>query len=266
MDKFTREEQDVPEERLAVRLMRNIHRYIFCNLICFVIGLPILAWIYFLINSYVPGHTLPGVSIFALPLLQLPPPIFYGLLALSAMCIAPAYLGFHYIAGAGIMNKDVNMSEFFKKTVQNIKQSVIIGVFGLIFIQLFLWNIFGGLSSDLMWRNIALIAAQWASILFGLFFGMALPYMLQLMPLIAQPIWTIGKNAMILARVYWWRNLLLLVGTLAYWWLVTTTLPNAGLIVLPLFGTVPPVVAGAVICRPLVEKHILDPARRSSDG
>ena len=252
------------------RTRTGIHRLITINLLFFLLALPVISWFYLIVNTYINTgleqdmvDILPGPGFFASFLLQLPPPVFYILLALSALLIGPLALGLHAVAGGLLFERDVLLSRFFRHAWQNAGRGVLLGIFSVVFIHLSLWNIFGGISAGVEPIALMLTISRWASLLLLLLFFLALPFICQITVLIKLPFWAVVKNAVILSRVYVGRSLFALIGILAYWWFTSAVMPLVSLIGLPFLSFSLTVLIQALICFPLVDKHILKPAGES---
>jgi len=253
----------------ATRLIWRIHRLILVNLVCFVAMLPVIAWFYLLLNTYFNAgfshgffDILPGPGLFSALLLQLPPVIFYLLLAVSAVLTGPLLLGLHYVAGKMVTGQHVWFSDCLEQALKNVRQGVVLGLASLAALHMLLWNLFAGLQSHIPWIHMSLIASRWGSGLLILLFFLVFPYACQSIVSIEQPLWTALKNAFILARVYLGRGLLALATIAIYWWITSVTFPLASLLTLPLFSIGLTAFIQAMVCRPVVEKYILDPARK----
>jgi len=251
------------------RIIWRIHRLVLVNLVCFVATLPVMAWFYLLLNTYLQAglpngfpDILPGPGLFCAPLLQLPPVIFYLLLAVSAVLTGPLLLGLHYIVGSMVMERHIWFSDFLEQAYKNARQGIILGLLSLAALHMLLWNLLGGLHSDIPWIHMILTASQWGSGLLLVLFLLVFPYACQIAVSIEQSLWTVLKNALILARVYLGRSLLALTTIAIYWWITSAVFPMVSLLTLPLLSVGLTAFIQATICRPVVEKYILRPARK----
>jgi len=255
-------------ERLA-KLIRIAHRLLAVNLICAIALLPVISWFYLILNTYVHAglptgmvDVLPGVGYFAGLLLRLPPPVFYFLLTLSAIVSGPLLLGLHTVTGGIVQGRHMWVSDCFAGARQNARQGIALGLFCVVTGHLLLWNIFGGLSADIPWISFLFMASRWASILFFLLMGLALPFICQIAVSVEQPLWTVVKNALILSRVHAIRGFALLLLLGAYWWTTTITFPHLSLFSLPLFSITLTVLAQTALSQPIVLRHVVEPLRR----
>ena len=205
---------------------------------------------------------LPGIGYFAGLLLRLPAPAFYPLLALSALVFGPLLLGLHAVVGGIRSGRHVWVSDCFLEARRNAKQGVALGLFLVTAGHLMLWNMFGGLTSDVPWIAFLLVVSRWVSVGFFLLLGLALPFVCQIIISVEQPLWAAVKNGLILARVHVGRGLLLLLGIGVYWWLTTITIPAVSLFSLPLLSIALTAFAQASASLPPVEKYLLEPIRR----
>ena len=261
-----------PRERMR-RVVWVFHRLALVNLICFFVFLPVMTWFYLVLNTYI-NHAdlrgmidiLPGLAFYAGLLLQLPPVFFYALLLLSAVLFGPFLMGLHYVAGTMIQGEQVWISDLLHHAHLNAKQGVLMGIFCVILTHLLLWNIFGGMYSYVTWISVVFLISRWVSVGILFFLLMVLPYFCQIAPSISQPIRVITKNAGILARVHLWRGLLLLFGLFVFWWGLLSLFPLIGLLGLPLLSIGLTVLAQTAVCRPLVERYVLEPARERLDS
>ena len=254
------------DERL-IRYIGVARRLIMLNLFCFPIFLPIISWFYLVINAYVgfpvgAGDVLPGIGYVAGLLLRLPSPAFYCLLALSAVLFGPCLLGLHAIVGGMITGRHVWVSEFFMEVRRNMRQGVVLGLSLAALGHLTLWNVFGGLTSDVSWLAFLIVVSRWASVGVFVLFGLALPFVCQIAVSVKQPLWVVGKNGVILARVHLGRGLLVLLGILVYWWVTSITFPVLSLPGLPLLSLALTAFVQAAMSRPMVEKYLLEPMRQ----
>jgi len=257
---------------LSERARRGIwilHRLAAVNLICFLLFLPVLSWFYLVLNTYLHatqivgmGLVLPGLGFYADLLLRLPPVVFYALFAVSAVLFGPFLLGLHYVAGAAWAGRHLWVSDLFTQARQNARQGVILGLACILGTHLLLWNIFGGLTSPISWLAMGLVLSRWVSLGLLLFLLLALPYACQIAVSIDLSIGAILKNARILTRVYLGRGLLLLSLTAVYWWGSLSVFPILGLLGLPLLSLGLTAFAQAAVVCPVVERHVLLPARR----
>ena len=262
-----RREKGSVSEKLT-RVSWILHRLVVSNLVCFIVALPVIAWFYLVINSYVhAGQTggmvdmLPGLAYFAGLLLRLPPAVFYLLFALSAVLIGPFLLGLHYMTGAMVEGRHVWISDLFDRAWQNVRQGVFLGVLSVVVIHLLLWNIFGGLSSVRPWLMMGLMVSRWGSLMLLILLLLTLPFAAQIIVSMEQPIRTVLKNAVILARVYLGRGLLALLGIAVYWWVTVITMPVVSLLTLPLLSIGLTALVQARVCRPVVERRLVEPVR-----
>lgn len=264
--------QSASKARLR-RLAWIFHRLAIVNVICFLVFLPLMTWFYLVLNSYVHAglrvgmvDVLPGLGYYAGLLLRLPPVLFYALFAISAVLFGPFLMGLHYVAGTMLQGEQVWISDLFRHARLNAKQGVPAGLFCVILIHLLLWNIFGGIYSYAAWISGALLVSRWVSIGILIFLLLALPYFCQLALAISQPIRTLAKNAGILARVQLGRGILLLLGILVFWWAMLSLFPLLGLFALPVFSIGLTALAQAAVCRPPIERYVLEPAREKLDS
>ncbi|MCL2587914.1 MAG: hypothetical protein FWD84_00720 [Oscillospiraceae bacterium] len=209
---------------------------------------------------------LPGLGYFAGLLLRLPPVIFYALFACSILLFGPFLLGLHAVVGAIITSRHVWASEFFSAARQNAKQGVVLGALYVLLVHLLLFNMFGGLSSEIAWVSVGLLIARGVSVVFLLLLLVTLPFVCQIIVTIEQPLRVVVKNALILARVYLGKGLLVLFGITVYWWVSTITLPAFSLISLPFFSIALTTLAQASVSRSVVEQRLLAPLRRTQEN
>jgi len=248
------------------------HRLAFVNVICFLVFLPVFAWFYLVLNTYIHAgllggmvSVLPGLSFFAALLLGLPSVVFYVLFGVSAILIGPFLLGLHTVTGALLRGRHVWISDLFIQALKNAKQGVLLGLFCVIGMHLLLWNIFGGIYSAVPWISVMLMVSRWVSIGLLVFLFLAFPYFCQITVSISQPFHTVVKNAGILARVRLGRGLLLLFGMGVFWWGMLSLFPLLGLIGLPLVSIGLTALAQTAVCLPVVEQYVLNPARERLD-
>ena len=249
-----------------------MHRLIAVNFISFLLSLPVISWFYLVLNTYLNASLeqdrvdlLPGLGFFAGLLLQLPPVAFDGLFFLSAVWIGPFALGLHAMTGKMLQGDEIWLSDFFKLTLRNAVRGVLLGLFSVVLAHVTLWNAFGGISADVGWISFMLTISRWVSLFLLVLFFLALPFICQITVFAKLPLWPIVKNAVILARVYLGRSLLALFVVLAYWWITLSAVPLLGLFTLPLISLALTVLIQAVVCFPLVEKHVLKPAGKRNE-
>jgi len=258
-----KESDGIPISERAAKFIRILHRLLVVNLVCFLALLPTLSWFYLLIMHAVGSvGILPGLGFFAGLLFRLPTVLFYVLLVLSAVVSGPFLLGVHAVAGRIVMGRHVWVSDFFTETRRNVRQGVALGLFCVVVGHLGVWNLLGELIYQVPW---VLLVSRVGSIILLLAFGLALPYVCQVAVSMEQPLWTVVKNGMILARLRPVRSLLLFVGVLLYWSVSLITVPVLALVGLPLFSVGLMVWAQAAVCRPVVERYLVEPVRRAQN-
>jgi len=178
----------------------------------------------------------------------------------------PFLMGLHYVTGTMVQGEQVWISDLFYHVRQNARQGAAMGLFCVVLVHLLLWNIFGGIYSYVTWISTIFLVSRWVSLGILVFLLMALPYFCQIATSISQPIWTLVKNAGILARVYLGRGSLLLFVLALFWWSLLSLFPLFGLLGLPLFSIGLTVLAQTVVCRSAVERYVLQPAREKLDS
>ena len=258
---------------LTERLARGLwvaRRVMAVNLICLPVFLPVFSWFYLVVNSYVYAvgsggmvDVLPGLGYFAGLLLLLPPVIFYALFALSAVLSGPFFLGLHYVLGGIVTGRHVWVSDVFRGMRDNFRQGVVLGIFSVVAVHLLLWSIFGGLAlaTDESWLAIWLMVSRWVSVVLLAALLMTLPFVCQIAVTVKQPLRAIVKNGVILARVYVGRGFLVLLCTALYWLGTTVLVPSFSLVTLPLFSVALTVLWQAIICGPVVRRHVIEPMK-----
>ena len=268
------ESKQIPLSERLRRLVWISHRLILVSLICFLVFLPVMVWFYLVLNTYI-NHAdfwvgtidiFPGLGFYAGLLLQLPPLLFYVLFALSAVFFGPFLMGLHYVAGTMVQGEHVWISDLFYHARANAKQGVVMGLSCVALVHLLLWNIFGGMYTHVSGLSAMLLLSRWLSLGILLFLLMALPYFCQLATSISQPFGVLIKNAGILTRVRLLWGLLLLFGLALLWWSMLSLLPLLGLFGLPLFSIGLTVLTQTVVCRPLIRRYVLQPARERLDS
>jgi len=254
------------------RLFGIAHRLMAVNLICFPLMLPVISWFYLLVNSYVHASlnlgmvdVLPGVGYFAGLLLRLPIPVFYMLLFLSAIVSGPLILGIHAVTGRIVMGRHVWVSESFSEALWNARQGVVLGLCVVIGGHLALWNVFGGLWSTVVWIDVLLSASRLLSVLLFLLFGISFPFVCQVAVSMDQPLWVVVKNGVILARVHLARGIPLFAAWVAYGWVTIVLVPWLSLFALPLVSVAPWALVQAAVSRPVIERYLVGPRRRTRD-
>ncbi|MCL2563528.1 MAG: hypothetical protein FWE08_05785 [Oscillospiraceae bacterium] len=257
-----------------LKFFRLAHRLVVINFVCFVAFLPVIAWFYLLLNSYLHAAVgisggmvdiLPGLGYFAGVLLRLPIPAFYFLLAVSAVLFGPLLLGLHAVAGRMVLGQHVWLSEFFAEARRNLRQGAALGLILVVAGQLMLWNVFGGLTSDGAWIGFLIVVSRWVSVGLFLMAGISLPFVCQVAVTMEQPLWIVVKNGVILARVRLLRGGFVLLTIAGYWWVTTVTVPWLSLVALPLVSIAIPALVQAWVCRPVVEKYLVEPRRRMNE-
>jgi len=267
------DQQQIPLSERVRRVVWISHRLALVNLICFLLFLPVMTWFYLILNTYLHAgleggmvDILPGLGFYAGLLLRLPPVLFYVLFGISAVLFGPFLFGLHAVVGAITQGEHVWISDLFLQARQNAKQGVLAGLFCVIGTHLLLWNIFGGIYSYVSWISVILYVSRWVSVGILAFLLMALPYFFQIGVSISLPIRGLAKNAAILMRVHLGRGLLLLFGIAVFWWGMLSLFPVVGLLGLPLFAMGFTAFMQSVVCRPPIERYILQPARERLDS
>ena len=246
-----------------------LRRLALVNLLCFLVLVPVLSWFYLLVNTYVHAgrgadmvDLLPGLGYFAGLLFRLPVAVFYCLLVLSAVLSGPCLLGLHAMAGRIVSRRHVWVSDFFFEARRNARQGVVLGVFCVVAGHLMLWNVFGGLTSDVSWIAVLLTVSRGVSVVLFLLFGISFPFVCQVAVSLEQPLWAVVKNGVILGRVRLGRGFLLLFGLGVYWWTTIVTFPVLSLFVLPLISIGLTALVQAAVSRSVVERYLVEPRRR----
>ncbi|MCL2842535.1 MAG: hypothetical protein FWE28_03585 [Oscillospiraceae bacterium] len=259
------------KERLA-RGFWVVRRVVVVNLLIFPVLWPVFSWFYLIINSYFYAfygdgmvEMLPGFGLFGGLLLQLPPVIFYVLFGLSAILAGPFVLGLHYALGNFVAGRHMWVSDVFQGVKDNFRQGMVLGVFTVVAVHLLLWNIFGGIVADGAWFSVWLMVSRWASVVLLAALFMTLPFVCQIAVTVRQPLFTVIKNGVILARVYIGRGLLVLLGTALYWAGTTILAPGLNLVMLPLFSVGLTVLWQAMVCRPVVQTRLIAPMEQQTN-
>ena len=206
---------------------------------------------------------LPGAGYFAGLLLSLPPIAFYGLFFVSVLLTGPFSLGFYYAVGRVLRGAEVGILDFLQESFKHTRRGVPLGLFSVALTHLLLWNVFFGAVGAGSVLSFALTVSRWVSIVLLALLFLALPLICQMFVTTDLGVRAALKNAWILARVYLLRGLLALFCVLAYWWVTLIAFPLAGLITLPLVSFTLTMLIQVGVSWPLVEKHVLDPARRA---
>ena len=244
----------------ALRFFWTMRRLILVNLICFPIFLPVLLWFYFTLTSYVqtiffPGQyfmLLPGISYFSALFLLLPQTVFYILFILSLILSGPFVLALFHFAVKIHSEEHVWVSDLFSIAWKKKVRGTLLSVCTAVFVHLCLWTLFLSFTA----ASVYLLLARMISVIFLLLLFFQFPYLC--MQLLSEDLSVKEslKNARILARLFLPRGLLLLILIVGFVWVAFYQLPLVGLFALPGITMSLGVYVQAMICHPVLEKHV----------
>ena len=259
----------------AERLARGVwisRRLLPVNFVCFLVFFPIISWFHLVLNAYIHAGSmngmvdiLPGFGYFAGLLLWIPPAVFLLLLVFSVLLFGPFLLGLYYVAHGIVVGRHVWVSDLFEAAWWNARQGVVLGSSVLIGMHLLLWNIFGGIHSEVAWVSVLFMLSRWGSAVLVCFVGVALPYVCQIAVTVKQPLWVVVRNGVILARVHFVRGILVLVGVSLYWVVTMVVAPRVGVILLPLVSISLTVLVWVAACWPVVRRRLIEPMSLSDN-
>jgi len=273
-------DKDAPEKRpffLFFELAgRKFGRLILFNLIYFIILLPILTVLYFLLYGLLfswfsqsggigsPAGTGAGLTGLSLPLLPgvlfsvaqtLPLWLDAALLLLSVVLYGPASCGLAFMLCNFARQRHVWNSDFFVQLRRNFKRGLALGLLDILLFGLFVYNL--GYPSDGA-PPVLMIAKYGSGMLLTVYLLMR-NYIFVLAVIDRQKITRILKNAFFLAGLGLWRNLLTLVVNAALFVLVLFAWQFIELALVPLLLFSVTGFVAVFTCFPVIKKYLLDP-------
>lgn len=247
---------------------RKFWKFITINLLYFFITLPMLVYVFYLVNGIFADRLagtdtimLAGVGFLASLFSFVPTALYTPLLVISVLLYGPFTMGMTYMFRNYAREEHAWLSDFFSRAWSNARQGIIFGLLDILLAWLFINGIFG---------NIAAVGKN---------AGYAMSVVLSVVCAIALVIWIIMrhytylmavtvnlsvvrilKNAWLFAVLGFGRNLLSLLVEIAMLVVSVLLAPLMSVILLPLFSYSFTWFATVFTCYPIVKKYIIVPA------
>lgn len=244
-------------------IFRNFWNLVIQNFLYFLLTLPILVWIYVYANGYLNGDGgtqdfFPGISYFAVLVLQMPTALFYVLAFVSAVIRGPLSMGMAFVTKSLISGRKMRLRDLFTQAGKNFKQGIIFGLCEVILLIIALINIFGGLQSDVTYLNTVLMISKWVTVFILIFLSLLRPYLYLNAVSVRLGTLAIIKNSGIFAIMNIWKNLLALVIICVFWIVTVSVFPIISLFTLPLIAYSFQWLCYGTLCYPMVKKFLID--------
>ena len=231
-----------------------MRRLIFVNIICAISLLPLLSLIYFFLLSF--GFSAGSFSAFSvmLPLYRASWPLF-ALFALASVLISgPILLGAHYVVAKLIARDHVWVSELFTQARKRKGKGILLAFIALFSFYMLIWNL---LIVSIGHTALSTLVS-FVSITFFFFFSIVLCFVCQMLVRTELRFCIIVKNALILSRVYFWRNALALLVFCAYWMLLLPVFPLYSFVSYLFFDFALLLFLQIKACTAALERHVCD--------
>ncbi len=247
---------------------RKFWKFITINLLYFFITLPMLVYVFYLVNGIFADRLagtdtimLAGVGFLASLFSFVPTALYTPLLVISVLLYGPFTMGMTYMFRNYAREEHAWLSDFFSRAWSNARQGIIFGLLDILLVWLFINGIFG---------NIAAVGKN---------AGYAMSVVLSVVCAVALVIWIIMrhytylmavtvnlsvvrilKNAWLFTVLGFGRNLLSLLVEIAMLVVSVLLAPLVTVILLPLFSYSFTWFATVFTCYPIVKKYIIVPA------
>ncbi|MCL2342575.1 MAG: DUF624 domain-containing protein [Firmicutes bacterium] len=271
--------KDAPEKRpfflFFELLWRKLSQIILLNLIYFIILLPLLTAVYFIVYGFIfsrlqqagadavaqTGVNFSEVTVPALPGLLLaaaraiPAVLRYALLAASVVLYGPASCALAFMLRNFVQQQHVWISDFFERLRQNFKQGLALGLLDVFLLVLLIFNITITGGTGFMVLTVVQYMSMALLFLYLLMrhylFIMAVTFELKLGQLL--------KNAIILSGAGFLRNILALGMNAILFFVPIFLFPVAELLGMPLLLFSLTGFVTMFICFPVLKKYLLNP-------
>jgi len=246
---------------------RKFWRFITLNIYYFLVTLPMLIMVYFMINGYFADQLitesgefmdmLPGIGIFASIVSYIPTFLHTPLVILSMILYGPATMGITYIYRNFAREEHAWMSDFVSRGWANFKQGLFFGILDIIVVWLLANGILGDFSFGMAAFGIIVKTLSVIALIVYLFMR---HYFYMIAVTVNLSCFAILKNSWYFVVLGFWRNLW--AGFVCLLALVVCffTLPLISLITLPFLFYSFTGFAVVFTCYPVVKKYIIVPA------
>ena len=246
---------------------RKFWRFITLNIYYFLVTLPMLIMVYFMINGYFADQLvtesgefmdmLPGIGIFASIVSYIPAFLHTPLVILSMILYGPATMGITYIYRNFAREEHAWMSDFVSRGWANFKQGLFFGILDIIVVWLLANGILGDFSFGMAAFGIVVKTLSVIALIVYLFMR---HYFYMIAVTVNLSCFAILKNSWYFVVLGFWRNLW--AGFVCLLALVVCffTLPLISLIALPFLFYSFTGFAVVFTCYPVVKKYIIVPA------
>lgn len=249
---------------------RKFWRFISTNLCYFLVTLPMLILVFYLINGIFAERLealgegnilLAGVGFIASFFSFVPSFLNVPLLILSAILYGPVTMGLTYMYRNFAREEHAWASDLWSRAWANARQGLVFGILDLLLTYLFIRGIFGNLAAE--GRNISYALSTILSVICGiaLVIWLFMRHYTYLMAVtINLNVFQILKNAWLFVVLGFWRNLISGVVTLACIVISFLLAPLITVITLPLFFYSFTWFCTVFTCYPIVKKYLILPA------
>lgn len=243
------------------RYGRHFSKLLFANLICAIVCLPVYVWLTGIINLIVIEETGGVISVLSSVLMAIvvdwPQWILILLVVASALLCGPVNAALSHCARNCAWDiPGMFWSEFFEAFKENLKQSMMIGIFDIVLIFSSIYYLIDGRTAFGAFFPVLLIV--W--IIFALFYSFAHAYFFPVMVSVDLSFFDLIKNCFILALVKIWRPLAVLAITAALLFCCLW----ADMLIIPCFFFSVIAYASSFLGRPVIEKYLIYP--ENEDG
>lgn len=246
---------------------RKFWRFITLNIYYFLVTLPMLIMVYFMINGYFADQLvtesgefmdmLPGIGIFASIVSYIPTFLHAPLVILSIILYGPATMGITYIYRNFAREEHAWMSDFVSRGWANFKQGLFFGILDVVVV----WLLANGILGDFNFGMAAFgIVVKTLSVIALIVYLFMRHYFYMIAVTVNLNCFAILKNSWYFVVLGFWRNLW--AGFVCLLALVVCffTLPLISLVTLPFLFYSFTGFAVVFTCYPVVKKYIIVPA------
>jgi len=246
---------------------RKFWRFITLNIYYFLVTLPMLVMVYFMINGYFADQLisesgefmdmLPGIGIFASIVSSIPGFLHTPLVILSIVLYGPATMGVTYIYRNFAREEHAWMSDFVSRGWANFRQGLFFGILDVIVV----WLLANGILGDFTFGMAAFgIVVKTLSVIALIVYLFMRHYFYMIAVTVNLSCFAILKNSWYFVVLGFWRNLWAGFVCLLAIVVCFFTLPLISLITLPFLFYSFTGFAVVFTCYPVVKKYIIVPA------
>ena len=254
---------------------RKFWRFLTLNLWYFLITLPMVLYVFYVLNGYFADRLkeigegvmlLAGVGFIASVFSFIPRVLNVPLLVISLLAYGPITMGFTYILRNFAREEHAWLSDFWSRAWSNVRQGLFFGIADIVVVCLCVSGMFGGFAEA--GKNVSYALSVIRSVVCGiaLVIWLFMRHYTYLMAVTVNlNVFHILKNAWLFVILGFGRNLLSLAVGLASLLVTFLLAPLLTIVLLPLFFWSFSWFCTVFTCYPIVKKYIVVPALEAEE-